>query len=519
MTDAENFTLGLIMQLENCVKLFSNENGNIFYEAKTLYKNGHKTPDYLTAYHIDLYYNSYIIRFSYYPHVTLSMAHSVLTCYVSFSKTDTQKLFYPLSQIYGFLGVTPIHALTIPMILSSDAMIECFDCIAESLLAINSAITDLSYNQDRKDALFNESFEFACTHFKSKFPTANDILSEIDKAKEEWYKDWICNVYEEPFTQEDENNARADFEQIILRINNEAQSLLFADKQKFLMFYLGYYLVQSLSSGYEAYMIGNYNTAIKKLNKLKNKTRYENLLINYMEKATAPQRHVPESVFKNLTELYKNGISKNNFKESLAIAPAMIIFGILWVPLFLALYFLFYFFESMDSIYLLGPLENAPSVIFPALLMAIPTIYFNSKRFYKLFFRKNYKKLINLVNATYSRSAHKFIKGLTVVLFVSSTVFLFLTAHQNIKLTEDGFYDNTELFRVTGTFYNYQDIEILKYQQETPDSHGGTFPYPSYVILLKNGEKIDIDQFDSCNATFLNVIKSKGVRVEEQNLT
>lgn len=393
-------------------------------------------------------------------------------------------------------------------------MTECFDCIAESLLLINSAIIDLSYNQDKKDALFNENFEFACTHFKSKFPTTNDILSEIDKAKEEWYKYWIANAYEEPLTPEDENNAQADFEQIVLRISNEVQSLLFADKKKFLMFYLGYCLVQSLSSGYEAYMIGNYNTAIKKLNKLKNKTPCENILINYMRKTKTPQRHVPESVFKNLTELYKNGIPKNNFKESLAIAPAMIIFGILWVPLFLALYFLFYFFESKDSIYLLGTLENAPSVIFPALIMAIPTIYFNSKKFYKLFFKKNYQKLIKLEDATYSHSAHRFIKGMTVILFVSSIVFLFLISHQNIKLTEDGFYDNTKFFSVKGIFYNYKDIDILKYQQETPNSHGGTFPYSSYVILLKNGEKIDIDQFDSCNETFLNIIKSKGVKVE-----
>ena len=68
-----------------------------------------------------------------------------------------------------------------------------------------------------------------------------------------------------------------------------------------------------------------------------------------MENAQSPQRHVPESVFRNLTELYSNGVSKNNAKEALALAPAMFIFGIMWVPLFLAIYFLFYLYFLLFS--------------------------------------------------------------------------------------------------------------------------------------------------------------------------
>lgn len=515
MTEAEKFTGLLIKRLEECAKLFCDETGAISYEAKTIYKSNHKALDNILSHDFDIYYNNHIIRFSYYPHIQFSMAHSVLACYVSLNKMDSQKLFYPLSQVYGFLGITPSYALTLPLILSPDSMTECFECITESVLAINSDIKDLSYSQEKKDALFNTEFNFACVYLKGKFPTTEDIRLEIGKAQEEWYKHWVYNIYEQPISPEIEANAKSDLEQIVSRINDEAQSIVLADKQKFLMFYFQCVLRQSFSTGYEEYMVGNYPAAIKKLKKLKNKTRYENLLINYMENAKSPQRHVPASVFKNLSECYKNGIPKNNFKESLVVAPAMIIFGAIWVPLFLAIYFLFYYFENRNSIYLLGPFENAPSVILPALIMGIPMIYFNSKKFYKLFFRKNFQQLMELENATFSRSTHEFMKVMTAVLLIGSIVFLFLTVHQNIKLTENGFYDNTEFFSINGPFYEYKDVDKLHYQSETPDGHGGTFPYSSYVIALKNGEKVDIDQFDSCNEKFLNVLKDKGIDVEK----
>lgn len=516
MTEAEKFTDVLIKRLEECAKSFYNETNALSLEVKTNYNSKLQAADNILSHEIDIYYNEHIVRFSYYPHIPLSTSHSILTCYVSLSKSDSQRLFYPLSQIYGFLGVTPSYALTLPLILSADSMTECFECIADSLTAIHSDIKTLSCSQGKKDALFDAEFGSACDYFKSRFPTTDDIKSEIDKTREEWYGCFISDTYEQPLSPEDETNTQSGFEQILLRINDEAQSMLLADKQKFLTFYFLPLLSRSLSSGFESYMVGNYPAAIKKLKKLKNKTQYENLLIDYMENAESPRRHIPESIYKNLTELYKNGISKNNFKEALAIAPAMIIFGAPWAALFLLIYFLFFYFENKNSVYLLGPLENAPCVILPALIMGIVTVSFNMDKFYKLFFRKNSEKLTALQTAASSRSALKFMKGLSAVLLICSTAFLFLTVHQNIKLTENGFYDNTAFFSINGPFYEYEDVERLYYQQQTPNGNGGTFPYPSYAIILKNGERIDIDQFDSCNEKFLNVFKDKGVEVEQK---
>lgn len=515
MNNAEKFTFDIIAQLKECIKQFSHQNGDILYEEKTVYKNSNNTFDNIAVYYMDLYFNNHIVRFSYYPQLPLTTLYSVLLCSVSLSKTDV--FFYPLPQIYGFLNITPQNALAIPMILSPNDMTDSFDYISNELLAITPDIADLSYNNEQQAALLDETFEQACTYFKYKYQTEEELIADINKHKESALLTLDKYESKDIITSETKNETIAELDKLISSFINKLPSEIIKEKQRVIAFYFDYYSSRLLDTGYQDYMVGDYKTAVKKLSKQKIKTPYEIQLIDYMKAAKTPQRHIPESIFITLTKLYKNGVPKNGLKEALAIAPAMLIFGVLWVPLFLALYFIFYYFAGRGSIYLLGSLENAPLVILPAMIMAIPTIYFNSKKFYKIFFRKNYQKLIELQNASQSRSAHNFMKGMTVVLLIFSAIFLFLTANQNLKLTDEGFYDNTKFFSVEGNFHYYDEIDMLKYQPETPDGNGGTFPYPSYVIVLKDGTKVEIDQFDSCNEEFLNTLQSKDVKIEPQN--
>lgn len=508
------FTGALIAQLERCAKAFYDKSRAVFYETKTTYKNQPETFANVRSYDIDIYYNSHIVRFSYYPHVPLTMAHSVLTCYVSLEKADSKKLFYPLSQLYGYFKLSPAHALTIPMVTTADSMKECFDFLAASLHKMDSQIRNLSYDEARKTDLFNSEVEAAVALFKTEYPTNEDLRKFLDDAQRDWYPVWKAEQ-EKEYAATTETEMQADFERLLSRLMNNVQAFLEEDKQRLLSFYYRQLIIRALRAGYEAYMTGNYASAIKKLKKLKHRISYENGLIEYMENAATPRPHVPDAVFKNLTELYKNGIPQYSLKMALAVAPAVLLFGLMWLPLFLVIYGLFYFFESRDAVYLLGPLSNVPSAMVPAMMMGIPMIYFNSKRFYKVFFRKNYQRLIELENATHSYVSHQFMKFLTAILLIASIAFLFLTVHQNIKLTQNGFYDNTEFWGVYGSYYKYEEIDKLYYREQTHGEYGDMFPYPSYVIRLKNGKEIDPYLFDSWNEKFLDVFRSKGVLVEE----
>jgi len=122
---------------------------------------------------------------------------------------------------------------------------------------------------------------------------------------------------------------------------------------------------------------------------------------------------------------------------------------------------------------------------------------------------------MELDNAVNSRSTHKFMKVLTVILIIGSIVFLALTVRQNIKLTETGLYDNTNFWSIQGDYYSYDEIERLYYREQTPNGYGDMFDMPSYVILLKNGEKIDPYRFNTCDENFLDALRGEGILVEE----
>jgi len=510
MSDQNSFTKDFIEELERCAGNYSDNNNAISSESKTIFKGQVETFDNVRLHNIDIYHNSYIVRFCYYPHIPFTTSHSVLTCFISLEKAESQRLFYPVSHICAYIGICLKNALTIPLILSTTSMKECFDFILEDLKAIIPQIQDLSYDTERKAVFFNQEVESAVLMLKREYPTDDEMQKLLIGAKEEWYPLWKA---EQGYTAND-SELQTEFDELMTRYLCHVQSLMYEDKQKFLDYYYNFIASRAVGSAAEAYMTGNYAESLKKFKKQKYITAYEKVLISYMDTAKIPRPHVPESIYKNITELYKNGIPKNNFKESLAIAPAMLLFGLIWLPLFLAVYFLFYFIESRDSIYLLGSLENAPSAMLPALLCGIVMIYFNSKRFYKLFFRKNHQRLIELDNAVNSRSTRQFMKGLTFILIIGSIVFLALTVHQNIKMTETGIYDNTNFWSVRGDYYSYDEIDKVYYRAQTPNGYGDMLDMPSYVILFKNGNELDPYRLNTCDEKFLNTLQDKNIFVE-----
>lgn len=507
------FSWKLIAQLEHCVKEFCDQLSSVSLESRTNYVNHLETSDNIFSHDIDVFCNNHIIRFSYYPHVSMTMAHSVLTCSISFEKANPLRHFYPLSQICGYLEYVPENALTIPMITTTESMQECFDFIASAVHNMQIAIEDLSFDEVRKTDLFNSEIEAAICLFKKNFPAEEDIHRFFADMKEDWYLSWAANQGRN-VDMSDEADIREDYERILIRMIDDIQTFVELDKRKLLQLYNQQLMIRALHPAYEAYMVGHYSLAKVKMKKAKYQSAYDRSIIEYIEMAESPRPHVPSSVYKNLTELYKNGIPKNNIKEALAIAPAMLLFGLIWLPPFLGLYFLFFFFENSDAIYLLGTLDNAPSAIFPALVMGLITIFFKSRYFYKLFFRKDYPKLMELESAVSSQSMHRSMKKLAVFLLIGSMIFLYLTAHQNIKLMQNGFYDNSNFWSIQGEYYQYSDIERLDYREETPSGYGDMFPIPSYIILLKSGEVIDPYPLNTCDNRFLETLRNKNIFIE-----
>ena len=502
------FTEVIITQMERCAKAFSDERGADFFERQTVFKNAAQTADNIRAYNAEVYFGGYIVRFCYYPHLPLTVSHSVLSCHVSLEKVEAARVFYPLSQIYGFLGICPESALTIPLILSGEEMKEAFDCLAGAFDKIAVKIRDLSYDAEGKAALFDGELDAGIAVFKNEFPTEDALSALAESARKDWYGQWKTERQD----ISDETELKAEFDAMLTRLLGDIRSMIYEDKRKFLDYYYGFITARAVSPAYEAYMTGNYAAAVKKLKKQRRKTAYEKLLIGYMQSAETPSPHLPGPIYKNLTELYKNGIPKNNLKEALAVGASMLICGIICLPGLLAVYFIFYLIEGIGAVYLLGSLQGAPAAIIPAMFCGLPVIYFNSKRFYKLFFKKDYSRLTALDSATNSRSTRRFMKVLAGIIIAGSLVFLALTAHQNIKLTDTGLYDNSAFWSIRGDYYAYDEIEKVYWRESTP---GGENPgTPSYVILLKSGRELDPYWIETRDEKFLAALKAKGVQIQ-----
>lgn len=513
--EAGLFTRDMILQLEECARRFYERSGASFFEAKTSFAGKVESYDNVERHDVDIYFNNHVVRFSYFPRVYLSMYYSNLTCFISFEKAGEDKVFYPLFQLYGFFKEAPADALVIPLILNAEAMKESFEQLEASLKGIWDRICGLSYHEEGKAALFSSEVKRAIEYLKSDLPT-NEELSQIwEEAKLLWFKTWK-REQEKNFDLSgfDEADLRVEFEWSLERFKEVASTQIESDKRKLLFLYYHLLLSRLLSAGYEAYMTGNYSRALKKLKKLKIKTAFDECIMGYLQGAAQPRPHVPPTVFESMTKLYKNGMQKNSMGAGFKFVLAGYLFGLLWLPFFLGVYFLFYFIEGRDALYLMGSLSNAPVSMFPCFLIGMLMIYFKPEIYYKIFYRKNYQRLMELERASFNPGGHRFMKGFAGVVIAGCIVFLFLTVHQNLKLTEEGIIDNTRFWNLKGSFYTYEEVDRVYYKETTTSQYGEDFPEPSYVIRLKDGSEIDPYLFDTCNEKFLEVLRSKGVAVE-----
>jgi len=103
MLDSNSFTKDLVVELERCAKNYSDDNNAISSESKTIFKGQVKTFDNVRVHNFDVYFNSYIVRFCYYPHIPFTTSHSTLTCFISLEKAESQRLFYPVSHICAYI--------------------------------------------------------------------------------------------------------------------------------------------------------------------------------------------------------------------------------------------------------------------------------------------------------------------------------------------------------------------------------------------------------------------------------
>lgn len=456
----------ILDSLGTCCESFRKQSGGLLCEGNTVYK-GEKANQEVRYHFIKIYYHRYNLLFKYTAHGFLSLTNSFLECLVALEKSEDAR-YYPLSSLLNYLDIGTLVPLTIPFITNGAVMAECFALLAGVVSAHQGQIEQLAAEPERK-AQYAQAFAAEMESILHMKPAEEDESNEKESWLYEHYCDWLTNrCADEPY-------------------------LLF--------------------------MTGKYQQAIKKFRKYKDRSGYEDRLIILMEAETAPQPCIPTVIFENMTRYNPYGTPKNTWKELGALFASAFFWMLLWGIFFTGLFFLLYAIEARHALYLMGPLTMAPMLFLPSFLMGLATSYFSRKKAFKIFFRKDFKRHLEMDQITNGAGADKCMKIFFAILFVCGIIFTALTVKDNIKFEADGFIDSTGFFTVRGTYYPYSEIKTICYKRDRINGFGRTMDYPSYVLVLTSDREIDFYEYEETSNTekeLLPLLAKKGIKIESR---
>lgn len=446
-------------QFDRCAKAFCDRTDGFSCDISSTYKGGEEAQD-LKSRFAKIYYPSFALEFHYIAHGMLNVTNSILSCTVYLDKTE-EAVGIPLPLFTDYCDYDTEVPLCIPSISNELGMRQAFDCISSVLESILPEIAHISVDADRRSAVM--------TAFREEVKHIFDLKDEMFDA---------MNI----------NAVCSDF---------------FAER--------------FTSTAFLNHIKGKDAKAVKQLSKIKRLTGYEKRMIRVWEGCDRNSFPDLSSIVSN-AELYNDsGVQKNSFKEFVSLFLAWFALTPLVSVPYLGIFFLVYFIENRNSVYLMGAIYNFPFCILAGFLTALVVSYFTRFKVYKLLFKKDYDKFCELDHIQNSAGADKLMKEFLAVIVAGCLACSVLFAKWNLNFLADGFYDNTDFFSANGTFYSYDEVQRVYYKPNRVNGFGETLEFPSYVLVLKNGEEIDFyeyDDIDEYEDTLLEHLRKQGVLIE-----
>ncbi len=361
-----------------------------------------------------------------------------------------------------------------------------------------------------KDNFKCYTFSYVTTENKMK-----QVLNYlVDTFKQ--YKDKIEEISENADTiKEIEEDTEA---KIKLFLNED----IFKSRDAFyLMHMLELYYVVDVSrftqDSYIDYTVGKYAKAIRKYNKLKGKlTSYEKRLVEHI-KQNINQIQVPiEQEMNTLAQAKK---LKNIKTELFPMYLSWLILTPMWCIIYDLVYYIATYFLYKDTIYVTGSLLFA--IFLPAFMTAIIHSCFTRNTVYKLLFRKKYNEIKALDEIENGGKIERVMSKLFQFIIAAGLVFSVLIANANIAFYEEYFKDNLDLLSINGTSYNYHDVYCVYKADGIINDFGQVVNNPTYVILLKGGEQINLYydvEFEDAKNNIIPIFEKRGIEIREIDL-
>ncbi|MCQ2449505.1 MAG: hypothetical protein MJ132_04885 [Clostridia bacterium] len=453
----EKFLESIFAQFDKSANDFCNETNGLLCEISSDYKGEEKAAN-LRSMVAEIYYNTYVLMFRYTAHGALGTLHHIVDCCIRFDKTE-EALPIPLPFVTDFCDENIVTPLCIPFISNAAGMAQAIGCIGNAVKQLTEKITAISLDDDRKQAM--------CNYFLQEYKT---VLKEKTD-------DFVVTPFFYHF--------------ITMRFASQAYILAIKGKTE---------------------------KAVKALEKCKEKFRYEERMLRLWKSGTPTDASEIPAVAVNMEWIKDSGVQRESIKELLPIFLSWFVLAIPIGAVLVGLYFLLTAVQKVDTVYLTGVRYNWPYCMIAAFVTAIAVSYFTRFRFAKLFIKKDYEQLKEKDYVFNGGGADRFMKGFLAVVAVGAVAVTFFTATWNLNFKKNGFIDNRKFLSITGPYYSYEKIDHVEYVPNRKNGLGDTLKFPSYALVMKNGEKIDLyeyDEIESYEPVLINYLQKQGIKIEK----
>ncbi|MBQ6569021.1 MAG: hypothetical protein IJL87_02050 [Clostridia bacterium] len=448
-------------KFDQAAKAYCQAAGGISCEISCEY-GGENTPDNLKFRFAKIFFNAFAVEFRYTAHGVFSTVNSILDCLVFLSKKEDE-LAIPLPFFADFCDKNAFP-LVIPFITDEAGMQQAFDCITGALDDMTEQFLQIVYDDNRKS-------DFLSYYYKELEYVFDTEIDESSDSENSFYKS--ASFY-------------------------------------------SFFTSRFTSNAFIQFIKGNRPRAVKELSKCKRLFGYEKRMLDVLQSEQEIAMPDISEVSKNL-ELYNDmGVPKANFKEFLALFVSWFVIGAGVALIYAGVFMLFYLIAKHNAVYLMGSLYNLPYCFLGAFITGIAGSYFTRFWFYKLLFKKDHERYAEIDHITNGGKSDKIMKYFAGIIVTCCVVLCILLPNCNIKFKNDRFTDNTKLFSLAGKNYGYDEIDYIYYRPDRVDGFGDRLDFPSYVMVLKNGQEIDFydyDEIENYETTLLDFLQTRGVKI------
>lgn len=407
-------------------------------------------------------YGKFVIVFTYSFESPITAPKSILECRISFNKNNAVE--YPLYDLLEIINPNDFKCYIFSYIESAERMRSCFSVLAGALRSYKQHIASIAEDEEKLKLLEEQR----ASNLKTLYGRFYNMASDADSEMLNFFDENYCSMYH----------------------------MLFS------------------SGRYNDFLKGNYQKAKKKYLRAKKLIRYEQRLLAFLTQLPPGEKY--EAVTPELNTL-NEGLKEASGNRGISI----MLFSIFcFTPILLAgfafLYLLVVKLAYKDAVYVTSlDLNSAMNMLLPAMLVSILLSYFWRRGISKRIFPKSHKKRAQYDNILNRNHENRLMRRFTYIALTGCMLFLFLSANSNLAFYENGFRNNLTFFSLDSEYIRYDRIDSVWQVSGRYNSLGMRIEQPYYIILLKNGTKLDFssDVYDyQFSEKIIPILTEKGIK-------